>query len=173
VYGPMGGRSATARLAVRGADTRVDIVLRPVQAWLEEIWKGEVDPSDMEVAWKAAQGSTGLASQPHRSATSSAAAYIAALTRIGWRSPAFDAVLTREGHVLRVGDVDVKMLMRLASDDLQYMMAVDSEVARDFMDVAGSRGHHRVLPGAGEPDSTPAYEGDGPLRCYVAGSSAT
>ncbi len=172
VFGPTGGRSATARLAVRGADTRIDIILRPVQAWLEEVWKGEVDPSDMEVAWKAAQGSTGLSSQPHRSATSSAAAYIAALARIGWKSPAFDAVLTREGHVIRVGEADVKMLMRLAVDDLQHMMAVDSEVARDFMDFTGSRGHHRVLPGAGDPDATPLLETNGPLRCHIAGSSA-
>ncbi len=170
--GPTAGRSATARLAVRGMDPRVGLILRPVRAWMEEVWRGEVARDDLHAAWMQAQTTVGLSTQPHRAAHSAAASYVAALARIGWKSPAVDAVITREGNLLRLGDVDVVMMMRMAVDDLGTKIALDSEVAKDFADDAGVRGHFRTLPGDGGDGAavTAAQSAAGPT--HVAGSTS-
>ncbi len=121
-FGPMGGRSVWGRLGVRGADHRIGLILTPIRAWLEAVWEGEVGKDDLLAAWKYAQRVTGLSARPHRSALGAARSYVAALTRLGWRSPSVDAVLTREGHLLKVGEVDVVLIMRCAEDDLMVQM---------------------------------------------------
>ncbi len=146
-FGRMCGRSVWARLGVRGADHRVGLVLRPIRAWLEAVWEGRVNMEDMMEAWKYTQRVTGLSRRPHRTANGAARSYIAALGRLGWRSPAVDTVLTREGHILRVGEVDVVAIMRYAEDDLMVKMAVESAVGRDMNDPLGERGYYRAMGG--------------------------
>ncbi len=102
-FGRMRGRSVWARLGIRGADHRVGLVLRPIRAWVEALWEGRVSRDDMTQAWRYAQRVTGLSRRPHRTANGAARSFIAALGRLGWRSPAVDTVLTREGHTLRIG----------------------------------------------------------------------
>ncbi len=146
-FGRMGGRSVTARLAVRGADHRVDILLRPLRAWCEEVWRGEVDSAILRDAWMWAQKSVGLSANPARAATTAAAAFISTLARLLWKSPSYDSVLTREGHLLQIGVVDVSLVMRMAVDDMTAVLAADSEVAKDMADLSGDRGYYRTLPG--------------------------
>ncbi len=167
-YGRMGGRSVWARLGLRGADHRVGLVLRPVRAWVEAVWVGRVSREDMMEAWKYAQRVTGLSARPHRTANGAARSYIAALGRLGWSSPSVDTVLTREGHILRIGEVDVVTVMRYAEDDLMVKMAVDSAVGRDLNDPLGERGYYRALSGV---VSEGVNVGDDELKAHVAGST--
>ncbi len=146
-YGPMGGRSVWGRLAVRGADHRVGLILAPVRAWLEAVWEGRIEKEEMLAAWKLAQRVTGLSTRPHSTAHGAARSYIAALARLGWRSPSVDAVITREGWAMRVGEVDVTMVMRCAEEDLTIQMGADSAVGKDINDALGERGHYRALAG--------------------------
>jgi hypothetical protein len=140
VFGKMSGRSVTARLGLRGIDPRVGLLLRPLRAWCEEVWRGDVSSEVLQDAWRWAQRTVGLSSRPARSAVSAAAAFIATLARISWKSPSYDSFITREGHLVRIGHVDVVMIMRMAVDDMMVALAVDSEVAKDMSDLDGSRG---------------------------------
>ncbi len=151
-YGKMGGRSVWARLGVRGSDHRIGLILKPIRAWLEAVWEGRLSVEDMADAWRYAQRVTGLSRRPHRTANGAARSFIAALGRLGWRSPSVDTVLTREGHLLRVGDVDVVAIMRYAEDDLMVKMWVESAVGRDINDPLGERGYYRAI-GGGNPGS--------------------
>ncbi len=167
-YGRMGGRSVWARLGVRGSDHRIGLVLRPIRAWLEAVWEGRLSLEDMEDAWKFAQRVTGLSRRPHSTANGAARSFIAALGCLGWRSPSVDAVLTREGHVLRVGEVDVVAIMRQAEDDLMVRMGVESAVGRDINDPLGERGYYRAMGGTVQGA---VNVGDGEVRAHVAGST--
>ncbi len=146
-YGKMGGRSVWARLGVRGADHRIGLILKPVRAWIEAVWEGRLGREDMADAWRYAQRITGLSRRPHRTANGAARSFIAALGRLGWHSPSVDTVMTREGHLLRVGDVDVVTIMRYAEDDLMARMGVESAVGRDMNDPLGERGFYRAIGG--------------------------
>ncbi len=168
-FGRMGGRSVWARLGVRGADHRVGLVLRPVRAWVEAVWEGRVNKEDMAEAWKYAQRITGLSARPHRTANGAARSYIAALGRLGWSSPAVDTVLTREGHILRIGEVDVVAVMRYAEDDLMVKMAVESAGGRDINDPLGERGYYRAM--GGEIGGA-VNVGNGEVKAHVAGSTS-
>ncbi len=148
-YGRMGGRSVWARLGVRGADHRIGLILKPVRAWVEAVWGGRLRAEDLADAWKYAQRVTGLSRRPHRTANGAARSFIAALGRLGWKSPSYDAVLTREGHLLRIGDADVVMVMRYAEDDLMVRMGLESAVGRDVNDPLGERGYYRAMGGGG------------------------
>ncbi len=172
-FGPMGGRSVWGRLGIRGADHRVGLVLAPIKAWMEAVWEGRMEVDEMIAAWRYAQRVTGLSRRPHATANGAARSYIAALSRVGWRSPSVDAVLTREGHLMRVGEVDVVMIMRCAEDDLAVQMGVDSAIGRDINDLLGERGHYRALAGA-PPGAVQVGEeaGGAGSRMHVAGTTA-
>ncbi len=167
-YGRMGGRSIWARLGVRGADHRVGLILKPVQAWMESLWEERLTREDMTDAWRYAQRITGLSRRPHSTANGAARSFIAALSRLGWRSPAVDTVLTREGHLLRVGETDVVTIMRYAEDDLMAKMGVESAVGRDINDVLGERGYYRAI--GGEVRGA-VNVGRGAVMAHVAGST--
>ncbi len=170
-YGPMGGRSVWGRLAVRGADHRVGLILAPVRAWLEAVWEGRIEHEEMLAAWKLAQRVTGLSRRPHSTAHGAARSYIAALARLGWRSPSVDAVITREGWVMRIGEVDVTMVMRCAEEDLVIQMGADSALGKDINDALGERGHYRAMAGV-PAGSVEVAVGEGERRMHVAGTSA-
>ncbi len=169
VHGRLNGRSVTARLGVRGSDPRFEVLLRPLRAWVEEVWRRELDVDLLQDAWKWAQRTVGLSARPTRAATTAAAAYLSTIARLGWKCPSFDAVLTREGFLLRVGDVDVTAVMRLAVDDLAIVLAADSEIAKDIEDLSGERGHYRTLPGVSSVGVTVELE-PGAVGEHVAGS---
>jgi hypothetical protein len=164
----MGGRSVWARLGIRGADHRIGLILKPVRAWLEAVWECRLRVEDMVDAWRYAQRVTGLSRRPHRTANGAARSFIAALGRIGWRSPSFDTVLTREGHLLRIGDADVVTVMRYAEDDLMVRMGLESAVGRDMNDPLGERGFYRAVEGAVQGAVNVGGEG---VRAHVAGST--
>ncbi len=135
---------------------------------MEAVWEGRIDKDDMGEAWKYAQRVTGLSARPHRTANGAARSYIAALRRLGWSSPSVDTVLTREGHILRIGDVDVVTIMRYAEDDLMVKMAVESAVGRDLNDPLGERGHYRAMDGVVREA---VNIGNDEVRAHVAGST--
>ncbi len=166
-FGKMGGRSVWARLGVRGADRRVDLILKPVRAWVEAVWRRRLPEATMVEAWRYAQRKAGLSTAPHRAAQGAARSFIAALSRLGWKSPSYDSVLTRTGKLLRVGEADVVTLMRFAVDDLMVQMGLASSVARDVNDLTGETGYYRALPGAA--DGAVNLQAGGTMH-HVAGS---
>ncbi len=131
-----------ARLGTRGADQRIDLILKPVRAWVEAVWRRRLPAETMTEAWRYAQRRVGLSTAPHRAAHGAARSFVAALVRLGWKTPSFDSVLTRTGKLLRIGEVDVVTVMRFAVDDLMVQMGVASSVARDMNDLTGETGYY-------------------------------
>ncbi len=123
MYGPLGGRSATARLAVRRADPRTVLATRPIQAWATIIWTASLEVDVLKDAWMQAQAEVGLSKRPHRAVTGGVGAWIAELKRVQWTSPSYNAVITREGLLLDMSKHDVKTVMRAAYADHAAVLA--------------------------------------------------
>ncbi len=79
MYGAVGGRSTTARLAVRRGDPRLQLAIRPVQAWATMLWTRSLDSQLMQDAWFLAQKEVGLSKRPHNAVNGGAGAFIAAV----------------------------------------------------------------------------------------------
>ncbi len=143
MYGPLGGRSTTARLAVRRGDPRLPLAVRPVQAWATIVWTQALDADMLRDAWLQAQKEVGLSKRPHSAVTGGAGAFVAALSRLHWKSPAHNVIITREGFIMDMSICDVKTIVRAALLDLAAALAAASSVARDIEDLGIAGGHFR------------------------------
>ena len=74
-------------------------------------------------------------------ATGAAAAYWAALQRIGWKSPAPHLVITMDGATLDLREVAPKTVRLWAAGDWAIMAASASTVAEDLNGLTGRRGY--------------------------------
>ncbi len=144
VLGDMHGRSATARLALQGDDPRHGIILRPIMEWTSAIWAMTLPTEIFADAWKFAQKHVGLSRRPHQAVTGGAGTFVAALMRLGWSTPSFDSVRTRDGEILMLGEVEPRVVREYAEADLRLVSAAASAVADDFMDYDGTIGMHRM-----------------------------
>ncbi len=141
--GNMGGRSKTARLAIRDQDIRVPIIILPVEAWSTAVWNSEVPDEELLDAWRQAQREVGLASRPHAAVRDGAGAYIAALKRLGWLSPSPTTVITRGRAQVDLKATDPRTVKRFAIEDAKTMLAAKSEVAMDIHDLGSAKGYYR------------------------------
>ncbi len=120
------------------------IILQSVRAWAVNVWY-QLLPDDVLLdAWKQAQREVGLAKYPQRMVSGGAGAFISTLRHLGWASPTFDSVTTREGALLHIREVDVKMILRAAEEDARAVLASHSDVARDFDEMTMARNHFRA-----------------------------
>ncbi len=165
-FGPLGGRSATARLAMEGCDPGHKVVVQPVVDWFREVWEGIVDAGTLRDAWRYAQRTVGMSARPNVAVRGGGGAYIAALRRLGWKSPAPDTVVTRDGTMLYLGRgaaperavvADPRTIKKWAAEDYEAATLACSQLARDLADIGGVRGYPRCVQ---------QLEGDNPARAY-------
>ena len=126
--GTMHGRSLTARLAINRCDPGWDVVKGPILTWTSEVWQGRVPTRTMERAWMHAQTRVSTSNRPQTSSGGAAGTYIAALRRIGWSSPAYNAIRTRDGTILQLDQQAPKTILRFLQDDFDIAFAAATTV---------------------------------------------
>ena len=104
-FGPLLGRSITARLAVNACDPALQVIKKAIAYWTEAVWDESVLDATLRYAWKFACCNAIRSQRPSVTAGGAAGAFIAAIDRIEWKSPAPDSVQTRDGTVLNLRDV--------------------------------------------------------------------
>ena len=139
--GPLLGRSIVARVTVARCDPEYTIVKKAVFPWLQAVWERRIDSETMVSAWKQAHIATGLSTRPSVSAGGAASGYIAALRRVGWKSPAWDHLMTMQGTLLDLSITDPRTVMKYLTDDFDTITAAGTRLAEEVTarcDVASS-----------------------------------
>ena len=102
--GRMGGRSVTARLLVEDADPAYYAVIKKqIGAWIAAVWDEGVQGDILRDAWRWGVKKVGASLRPHAAVTGGAGAFWSALRRVGWTSPSWHSVRTRNGKILYFG----------------------------------------------------------------------
>ena len=121
-------RSVTARLTVHQCDPAYDAIRNPIMAWARECWTKQASAYTMKRAWMHAQTQVATSTRPSVSAGGAAGSFIAALHRLGWKSPSFETVRTREGIVLDLSQEAPRTVGRYYHDDYQAMSAATTKL---------------------------------------------
>ena len=168
LLGPLKGRSATARLAIRGCEPSYAIVLAPLKAWWKAWWRGSLPTPILESALLGAEAAAERAGHlEHSNISGGAGAYLSSLKRIGWQARGVAEVITENGSVMTLGgNCDPKMLLRMAGGALGRKLALDSGLSATLTSIDVADGFHRAasrasafeplgkLPGLEEQAST-------------------
>ena len=155
-FGPIEGRSVTARLVVEGADIELTFIEKPIMYWVEGLWERLVDERTMNCAWR--QACAELAGIGDRDDTTlgGARAHVKAVRRLGWGMPTFDTVITRDKTILYFGrgavpgnamQADAWIIKRYVEDDFERVALKGSALERDINDIEGGRGYCRMVQG--------------------------
>ena len=153
-FGPVGGRSVTARLLLETADPGLRVVQAGIMDWVCAWWDNLLDKHDMQDAWKLAARTVGMSARPNAAIIGGAGTFFAALRRVGWTSPSPHSVKTRLGHILYFGEPDApkgtiqadpRAVGRWLEDEYEATVAACSQVARDINDIRGVRGYPRTV----------------------------
>ena len=156
-FGPLAGRSTAARLLAGEADPARYLIEKAIMAWVCGLWDSLVDLSIMKEAWKAASIERMSCTGPGRARQGGAASLFGALERIGWVSPAVDALNSRDGALLCFGErgaagggceADPSLIKEFLRDDYEQAMLVTSQVSKDFGDIRGLGGYARSAVGS-------------------------
>ena len=75
-----------------------------------------------------AQSRVSASNRPQTSSGGAAGTYIAALSRIGWSSPAYNAIRTRDGTILQLDQQAPKTILRFLQDDFDIVFAAATTV---------------------------------------------
>ena len=139
-FGGIQGRSLTARLAVNQCDPGWDAAKNPIMAWVNEVWTAQVPARIMQRAWMQGITTSTSTNRPHSSAGGAASTYLAAIFAVGWKAPSFDSVVTLDGTVLPLSQVDPKTVLRYLNDDYQIVTASSSKIHEAALQSAPSQG---------------------------------
>ena len=149
-FGPSVGRSTTARLLLEDADVCQTLVIKTLMSWVTGAWDNLIEGESMTMALRLAQTNSIQSGGRMRGVLSGAAAYLAALKKLGWSAPSFDSVRTRSGSVLYFGErsiptgaysADPRLVRRFAIEDYEVQSMLQSTVAKDLADLHGARGY--------------------------------
>ena len=139
--GKMNGRSFNARLVVNRCDLGWDSIRAPIMAWAAAIWDGRVRAEIMQRAWMHGQTTVARALRPMASVGGAAGAFLASLSRIVWKSPSPDALITLDGTILRLDTEAPRTVGRHLFDDCQVVVASEASLAKVMAAEAFVRGH--------------------------------
>ena len=140
VIGPTSGRSVTARLAVGRCDPALQAVKATMYAWFRAVWDCEHLHGSMARAWLFAQSAVAMSKRPSMSAGGAASSFIAALSRVGWRSPSYHSVITRDGTTVDLLAVAPRTTLQYLVDDYSVVASAASDVVSRLNGGAGSHG---------------------------------
>ena len=175
-FGNLGGRSASARLALEGVDPGKKVVVEAIMCWVCAWWDELMPKDEMMDSWKYAIKGVGMAARPNAEVRGGGGAFFAALRRINWTSPAPDAVRTSGGTILYFGKgrtpreaymADPRAVRRWVEDEYEKAAAMHSQVARDVNDIKGTRGYPRAKDMMEEKVGAAVY-GDTGHECDLA-----
>ena len=140
VIGPTSGRSVTARLAVARCDPALQSVKATMCTWFKAVWDCEHLRGSMARAWLFAQSAVAKSKRPSLSAGGAAGSFIAALSRVGWRSPSYHTVVTRDGTFLDLLAVAPRTTLQYLVDDYSVVASAASDVVLRINGGADSHG---------------------------------
>ena len=126
--GPVSGRSITARLAVGRCDPALQALKATMFAWFRNLWDCKHLHGYMARAWMFAQSTVSGSKRPSLSAGGAAGSFIAALSRVGWRSPSYHSVVTRDGTILNLLNVAPRTTLQYLVDDYAVVASAASDV---------------------------------------------
>ena len=143
------GRSLTARLAVNQCDPGWDAIRGPIMAWTNETWLQRIPALTMQRAWMHGHIQVHRSSRPHVSSGGAAGSFFAAIQAVGWRSPAFDVVITVDGTHLALNREAPKTVERYLADDYHIVTASRTSLFRPTVsgapvDLAGGHAARQV-----------------------------
>ena len=148
-FGPIEGRSTTARLLLEEADVSLTVAIKTVMSWVCGAWDGLIEDAVLQRAWKQACISN-ITAGKRRGALTGAAAYVTALHQLGWSAPSVHSVRTRMGHILYFGSetvpsgaysADPSFIKIVAKEDYECIALASSTLAKDLADLSGLRGY--------------------------------
>ena len=90
--------------------------MKVVKTGVGAVWDQQVERTVMAAAWRRAK-IQGIGSLLESTLCGAVGAFCVALKQAGWSAPAFNVVLTRQGHHLHLNNVDPKTVMRHLKDD--------------------------------------------------------
>ena len=128
-FGPLRGRSTTARLAVNRCDPALQIVGKPIASWCQAVWDARIPSDTLQSAWKFASCRMIQSGKPSVSAGGAAGAFISAIRRIHWTAPSFDHVRTRDGTVIDLAATAPYTVMQVVEDDFAIVAAAATSIA--------------------------------------------
>ena len=128
------GASVTARLAVNACDPALQVIKKAIAYWTQAVWDESVPDATLRYAWKFACCNAIRSQRPSVTAGGAAGAFIAAIDRIEWKSPAPDCVQTRDGTVLNLRDVAPYTVAQYVEEDFQIVTAAATSAAKRITD---------------------------------------
>ena len=129
---PVSGRSITARLAVARCDPALEAVRKPIMAWVSTIWDTQALDHVMAKAWAFAQTTMAKTKRPSLSLGGAAGSFVGALRRIGWRTPSYSSVITRDNTVIDLRKVAPRTVLQYLNDDYAITAAASSDIIRQL-----------------------------------------
>ena len=149
-FGPVDGRSVSTRLMLESIDVGEVLVTKAVMAWVNGLWDQLVESRVMQRAWRHACACNLAEDRRARGSVSGAAAYLASVDKLGWTTPSFDSIRTRQGIILYIGAgaapegthaADPALVRRFVGDEYEQQMMASSTVGKDLADLSGLRGY--------------------------------
>ena len=128
--GKIRGRSLTARLAVNQCDPGWDAVRGPIMAWTTEAWTSRVPRRTMQRAWMQGQITVNRSSRHHMSSGGAAGAFFTAINAVGWRSPAYNVVITADGTSIDLSQEAPRTVERFLRDDYSITSSSSTSIAK-------------------------------------------
>ena len=148
--GPTAGRSTSARLLLESMDAGEVLVTKAIMAWVDGLWDQLVEPGVMQRAWQYACAHNLLEDRRARGSVAGAAAYLESVEKLGWTTPSFDSLKTRQGIILYLGNgpapcgahaADPTLVRRFVGDEYEQQAMLSSTVGKDLADLSGLRGY--------------------------------
>ena len=148
--GPIAGRSTSARLLLEGMDTGEALATKTTMAWVNGLWDQIVEPSVMQRAWQHACAHNLWDDRRGRGSVAGAAAYLGHVEKLGWTTPSFDSLRTRQGILLYIGDgpppngtypAAPTLVKKFIGDEYEQQAMLASTVGKDLSDLSGLRGY--------------------------------
>ena len=152
-FGPVDGRSVSTRLMLESIDVGEVLVTKAVMAWVNGLWDQLVESRVMQRAWRHACACNLAEDRRARGSVSGAAAYLASVDKLGWTTPSFDSIRTRQGIILYIGAgaapegthaADPALVRRFVGDEYEQQMMASSIVGKDLADLSRLRGSRRM-----------------------------
>ncbi len=127
------GHSVSVRLLATQSDPSHLLALPPFLEWAIAAWEGDTDDVVFTAAPENAAKVVTQAADPAAAVTGPASAFLAALFRIGWRSPSPRHVMLQDGSIIDLTVECPRTINKLAMGAMQWTQMASSTVAADLL----------------------------------------
>ena len=99
-------------------------------AWVNALWDSMAVDRCMAKAWVHAQSKVAKSQRLSLSAGGAAGSFIVALSRVGWKSPSYKSVMTRDGTIIDLGNVAPRTVQQFLADAFPILAATSSDIVQ-------------------------------------------